>query len=44
MNRTAWTWGLLGSILLSLTVPAAADDFTPETGFTSLFSGKDLSG
>ncbi len=36
---------LLSAALLLLSVAAGrADDFTPDTGFTSLFNGKDLTG
>lgn len=31
-------------LLLSFSLVAVADDFTPESGFTPLFNGKDLSG
>ena len=33
-----------GLLLTCLTLAAAADDFKPEPGFTSLFNGKDLAG
>src|ERR1043165_5085610 len=32
------------ALLLAISLPAFAEDFTPEPGFVSLFNGKDLTG